>query len=142
MSNAAIFWPMFALVLLTAMVLVRLFRSRVRAVRSGSVTTAYFRAFQGGVEPEASVVLARHFTNLFEAPTLFYVACITAMALHAVSPATVVLAWLYVLARAAHSIVHLGRNRLKYRIRAYFTSWLILLALWIELAVRIATGTA
>jgi len=141
MSNAALFWPMLALVLLSAVVLVLLFRSRVKAVRGGSVTAAYYRTFQGGAEPEASAVLARHFANLFEAPTLFYVACTTAMALHAVTPTAVVIAWLYVIARAAHSVIHLGRNRLRYRIQAYYVSWLILLTLWIDIGVQIATGT-
>lgn len=140
MTNAMIFWPMLAMVLLTTVVLGRLFRSRVSAVRSGLVTAAYFRTFQGGVEPETSAVLARHFANLLEAPTLFYVACLAAMVLHDVTPATVMLAWLYALARAVHTVVHLGRNRLKYRIRAYFSSWLILLALWIHVAVQAATG--
>lgn len=142
MSNAALFWPMFALVLLTASVLVRLFRSRVQAVRSGSVTAAYFRSFRGGIEPERSAVLARHFANLHEAPTLFYAACITAIALHDVVPASVGLAWLYVLARAAHTFVHLGQNRLRYRIWSYFASWLILLALWLQIALSAALGSA
>jgi len=140
MSNAALVWPMFAMVLLTASVLVRLFRSRVRAVRSGAVTAGYFRAFQGAVEPEQSAVLSRHFANLFEAPTLFYAGCITAMVLHDVGPVTVVLAWSYVIARALHTTVHLGRNRLKYRIRSYFISWLMLLALWAHLAWSAAMG--
>ena len=117
MSNAALVWPMVALVLLTMAVLVRLFRSRVRAVRDGEVTAAYFRAFQGGTEPESSAIVARHFANLFEAPMLFYVACLAAMVLHAVDPATVGLAWAYVLARVVHTGVHLGRNRLRHRIR-------------------------
>lgn len=142
MSNAAILWPMLALVLLTAFVLVRLFRSRVHAVRSGKVATAYYRAFQGGVEPETSTVASRHFVNLFEAPTLFYVACVVAMVLHDVGLVTVGLAWGYVIARAMHTAIHLGRNRLRHRIRAYFASWIILLALWAHLGLAAAiSGT-
>ena len=38
--------------------------------------TAYYRIYQdqGVPEPESAAKAARHFSNLFEAPTLFYVA--------------------------------------------------------------------
>ena len=72
-------YPMFAMVLLTAFVLATLFRSRVSAVRHGLVSAAYFRIYQGDAEPESSAKRARHFTNLFEAPVLFYVVCLAAI---------------------------------------------------------------
>ena len=48
--------------------------------------------------------------------------------------AMVALAWLYVAARVVHAFVHLGSNRLRLRIRAYFAGWLTLLAMWVLLA--------
>jgi hypothetical protein len=48
------------------------------------------------------------------------------------------LAWGYVLVRFAHAAIHLGPNKLRLRIRAYFTSWLVLVALWTWLAVAVA----
>jgi hypothetical protein len=114
-------YPMFAMVLLTFAVLVKVFRSRVRAVREGKVSAAYFRIYQGEAEPESTAKPARHFANLFEAPVLFYVVCLAAMITHA---------W-----------VHLGGNRLRKRIRAYFFSWLVLLSMWIYLVVGISLGT-
>ena len=65
--------------LLTATVLVIMFRSRARAVREKKISSAYFRTFQGETEPEFIAKPSRHFVNLFEAPTLFYVACLAAM---------------------------------------------------------------
>jgi hypothetical protein len=129
-------FPMFAMVLLTAVVLARLFRSRVRAVREGQLPASYFRIYQGATEPENTAKPARHFTNLFEAPTLFYVACLAAMVTGATGTAMQLLAWLYVAARLIHSYVHLGANRLGLRIRAYFGSWLILMGMWVYLAVH------
>jgi hypothetical protein len=126
-------YPMFAMVLLTAFVLAILFRSRVGAVRQGLVSAAYFRIYQGESEPESSAKRARHFTNLFEAPVLFYVVCLAAMITHLTGVGMQVLAWVYVAARLVHSFVHLGRNRLKHRMRAYFFSWFILIAMWIYL---------
>jgi hypothetical protein len=134
----ALVYPMAALVLLTASVLGILFRSRVRAVREGRVTARYFRIYQGEVEPEETAKPARHFANLFEAPVLFYAGCLAAMVTHDTGVVVQVLAWLYVLARVVHAVIHLGGNRLGRRINAYFAGWLALLALWIHVAVHVA----
>ena len=140
MSELSLVYPMLAMVLLTAVVLVMLFRSRVRMVREGLAPVSYFRTFQGSVEePEYTIKPARHFVNLFEAPTLFYAGCLAAMVAGVTGTVVVVLAWLYVAMRYVHAWIHLGGNRVRYRMRAYFASWLFLLALWITIAVGVAT---
>ena len=134
-------YPMFAMVLLTAAILVTLFRSRVRAVRDKQVTAKYFRLYQGEAEPEASAKASRHFSNLFEAPTLFYVACLAAMVTGQIGTTIVALAWAYVVARLVHAYIHLGSNRLQLRIRAYFASWLVLLSMWVALVLGVSGQT-
>ena len=136
-------YPMFALVLVTATVMVMLFRRRVLAVQEGLITTSYFRIYQdqGVPEPEDAAKAARHFSNLFEAPTLFYVACLAAMIVQQSGLLMVALAWAYVAARIAHAMIHLGSNRLRWRIRVYFVSWVILMAMWVDLIVSVAIGT-
>ncbi len=138
MNDFTLVYPMFAMVLLTATVLVILFRSRMRAVRGGKVNMTYFRIYQGEIEPDETAKPSRHFVNLFEAPTLFYAACVTAMIVHDSAIAVQVLAWLYVAARVAHAIIHLGGNRIRYRLRAYFAGWLVLFAIWIHIAAHVA----
>jgi hypothetical protein len=140
MSDAQLVYPMFALVALTVFVLVTMFRRRVGAVRSEQLSAKYFRVYQGAAEPEASAQASRHFTNLFEAPTLFYVVCVTAIATQQATLAMVVLAWAYVLARVVHAWIHLGANRLTPRIRIYGVSWLILVVMWITLLVNVASS--
>jgi hypothetical protein len=137
---SSLIYPMFAMVLLTATVLVLLFRSRVRAVRENRISAKYFRIYQGEVEPESTAKPARHFTNLFEAPTLFYAACLAAMVTGETGTTFVALAWAYVAARVVHAWVHLGSNRLRLRIRAYFAGWLVLLAMWVLLAWGVSAG--
>lgn len=140
MFLSSLIYPMFAMVLLTATVLVLLFRSRVRAVRENRISAKYFRIYQGEVEPESTAKPARHFTNLFEAPTLFYAACLAAMVTGETGTTFVALAWAYVAARVVHAWVHLGGNRLRLRIRAYFAGWLVLLAMWVLLAWGVSAG--
>jgi hypothetical protein len=140
MDPQLLVYPMGAMVVLAFSVVVRLFRARVRAIRSGEVESAYFRVYQNGAEPADSAKLARHFSNLFEAPVLFYVACLAAMITQQVSVLLLVLAWGYVIARVVHTYVHTGTNRLRQRVNAYFVSWLVLLALWIVLIVSVTAG--
>ena len=142
-SDFSLVYPMFALVLVTATVMVMLFRRRVLAVREGLITTSYFRIYQdqGVPEPEDAAKAARHFSNLFEAPTLFYVACLAAMIVGGSGTLMVGLAWGYVAARIAHATIHLGSNRLRWRIRAYFVSWVILMAMWVDLIVGVAASS-
>jgi hypothetical protein len=132
-----VIYPMFAMVVLTAVVLVTLFRARVAAVRQGQVSLAYFAIYQGAAEPESSAKAARHFANLFETPVLFYVVCLAAIIANVTGVAMQALAWVYVAARVAHAYVHLGGNRIRHRLRVYFISCLILLAMWIYLVAAV-----
>lgn len=138
MNDFRLVYPMFAMVLLTATVLVILFRSRVRAVRDNKVSIKYFRVYQGEIEPEETAKPARHFANLFEAPVLFYAACVTAMVTQDTGMAALILAWTYVAARLLHTYIHLGANRVRHRLRAYFAGWIVLMALWIHIVVHVA----
>ena len=139
MTASNLVFPMAALVLLTFGVVLKLFRSRVRAVREGQASASYFRTYSSGTEPELSAKAARHFTNLFEAPVLFYVVCLAAMIVGPRGNGMVILAWLYVAARYAHAFVHLGANRLRHRIAAYMASWVFLIWMWVNLVVHVAT---
>ena len=133
MKDSALIYPMAAMVALTFSTLVRLFRARSGFVADGTIKASYFKVYQGGAEPESSAKLARHFANQFEAPVLFYVCCLAAMALHATTSLFVALAWIYVMVRAVHAYIHTGKNELKSRIGAYFSSWAILLLMWVVL---------
>jgi hypothetical protein len=137
--NLDLIYPMAAMVLLTFVVLIRMFRSRVRAVRSGEANAGYYKTYQEGGEPRETAQLSRHLANLFEAPTLFYAAGIAGMVTGQNAIAMVVLAWLYVGLRVLHAYIHTGRNKLQPRIKAYFSSWLVILAMWGTLAVGVAT---
>jgi hypothetical protein len=139
MRDHSLVYPMFAMVLLAFSVLVRLFRARKAALASGSVTAGYFKTYQVGAEPAASAQLARNFSNQFEAPVLFYAACVTALALQTQSAIILGLAWAYVVLRVVHCYIHTGTNKLMPRVYAYFLSWIALLALWGAVVVVVVT---
>jgi hypothetical protein len=133
--------PMFALFALTAVLVLRLGFMRLGAVRRREVDWRYYLSYRGADEPERLRVASRHIVNLFEAPLLFYVVCLTTYVTGQTSTLLVVLAWVYVLLRAIHSYVHLTSNILTLRFRVFGLSWLVLIALWAVLGLRLAFGS-
>jgi len=138
--NVDLVYPMAAMVLITFVVLMKMFFARVRAVRAGEADAGYYKTYQEGKEPRAVAQLSRHFVNMFESPTLFYAACITGMLTGQNALLLVTLAWVYVAMRAAHAYVHTGSNSLPPRIKIYFSSWLVLLGMWATLVVGVAAN--
>lgn len=113
---------------------------RMAAARGAAAKTMnpnFYRAQQGGVEPEAAVVAVRHYGNLLELPTLFYPACIALFALNAVSGWALIWAWGYVAARLVQSAVHLSYNNPAHRGLSFVLGLLFVLALWVMLALAV-----
>lgn len=128
------------MVLLTFIVLIRMFRSRVADVKSGATNATYYKTYNEGAETRHSAQLSRHFVNLFEAPVLFYAACVVAMLTGLHAALMISLAWVYVALRVLHTFIHLGQNKIQPRLYAYFSSWIILLAMWGTLVVGVASS--
>ncbi len=129
-------YPMLAMIALTFAVAFYMLVLRVGAVRSGAVSMRYFRVYSGTEPPAAVQQAGRNFSNLFEMPVLFYVACVTALALGYQVPALQTLAWLFVAARLAHSVIHLSYNNVTHRLAAFMLANLFLLLMWALLAIH------
>ncbi|MEP3889448.1 MAG: MAPEG family protein [Hellea sp.] len=126
---------------LTLIVLLALFRARFISVQSGAVRRIYFLTYSTrDTEPEAAIKLSRHFSNIFEAPTLFYIVSLLVMIAEITDFVFFSLAWLYVALRALHAFIHTGANQLRSRIAVYFIGWLVLAAMWAYLLFRATTN--
>jgi hypothetical protein len=136
-SPTVILYPLFAMVLLVAIVLLRLRSMRFAAVRSGTMRAEFYRAYPEGGEPEALRVVSRHYVNLFEMPVLFYAGVILVYVTRQVSWWLIACAWIYVALRYAHSWVHLTSNVVLVRFTLYFTSAFVLLLIWATLFVQL-----
>ncbi|WP_244904480.1 MULTISPECIES: MAPEG family protein [Cellvibrio] len=131
-------YPLFAMVLLTFLVAFRLLFLRIKALKTGSLTLGQFRLNSGDI-PDDITQTARNYSNLFEVPVLFYTAGAIAIAMRVDGSAIIIAAWLFVLARAAHSWIHLTSNNVINRFRAYVVGNLCVMALWGLLLVDHAT---
>ncbi len=136
-APATIFLPVLAVVVLSLLGFFRLMILRVRAGKQRQVKMSYYRAFQGTPEPEDVAAAARHYNNLFEAPVLFYVGCVVAFQMGAVTPVLLAMAWGYVAARVGQSVIHLTTNNVRHRALAFLLGWIFLIALWGRLGAAI-----
>lgn len=140
MTEYSLVYPMAAMVLLTGIVLVRMVRGRLAAVKSGEVDARFYKTYQGDAEPRGAAQNTRHFANLFESPVLFYIACVVAMITGQGTGIIVWLAWAYVACRVAHAFVHMGSNKIPPRMKIYGASWIVLLAMWAVLVVGVTAA--
>ena len=126
--------PMFAMVLLTFAVFVYGLVMRINAVRAGKVHGHYFKVFDPRDRqiPEKILQQKNHVDNLFQVPTLFYAACITAMVVGP-TESMATLAWCFVATRMIHSFIHLTYNNVLHRLPAFILSNIALMVLWIKI---------
>ncbi len=135
-NQASIFVPMLVIVALTFVGFIKMASARAAAVKAGH-PSEYYKAHLGPPEPEATVVAVRHYGNMFELPTLFYAACLTAFVLGAVSTWVLIFAWGYVAARLVQSAVHMTSNNPNQRGGAFVLGVVFMLALWVMLGMAV-----
>lgn len=136
----AILYPMFALALLTALVQVLIPVVRARAAIRGDVKIGDFEFGESSEVPPRVGIPNRNYMNLLEFPILLYVGCLMAYVATDVTPLMVTLAWAFVIARAAHSVIHLTYNRVSHRAIMFGVSNMLLVVLWVEVALHVRTA--
>ncbi len=132
MAPARILYPMAALAGLTFAVLLLIPYARFRAAARGQVMARDFRYGESANVPGEVSLPNRNLMNLLELPVLFYVGCLAFYITGTADTAAVVLAWAYVVLRAAHSAIHLTYNKVFHRLSAFAASNVVLVALWIR----------
>ncbi|MGF6593914.1 MAPEG family protein [Pseudomonas sp. 2835] len=134
MNQGLMFYPALAMILLTVVVLYLMFRGRQSAVKSGALSTAYFKTYDTGEKlPRAVRQTERCFHNLLESTPPFYFLCVALISLAKVDWVFIGLAWAYVACRVLQSLVHVTNNKVGPRSKLFMLSWLVLLAMCVRL---------
>jgi hypothetical protein len=134
--STAIFWPVVVQVALIYVVYYLLFDRRQAAVKAGRVKLSQFR--DNVTEPEETRLLRNNLTNQYELPVLFIAGCIANYATGHAGIVAVLLAWSFVVLRLAHAIIHVGENRMRYRVPMFIAGYAVNGLLWLWLAVNLA----
>jgi hypothetical protein len=135
-QSTAIFWPVIVQVALTYLLYYMLFTRRQAAVKAGKARLSQFR--DNVAEPAETLFLKNNLTNQYELPTLFVAGCIAIYATGHDGVVPVILAWIFVILRIAHAIVHVGQNRLRHRVPIFIAGFVVNGLLWLWLAANIA----
>ncbi|HEX8383679.1 MAG TPA: MAPEG family protein [Sphingomonas sp.] len=141
-SPFALLWPTFALVALIMGVWLTLMVRRLRHVKKNPPTRETFASGDAArryFEPVETP--ADNLANLFEMPVLFFALVPLLLMFRQVTTAQLILAWLFVILRAAHSLIHLGPNVVKWRFQVYLASAALLFAMWIGFFVDALAGS-
>jgi len=136
MEATAIFWPMIAHVALVYGVYALIALRRKRAVEAGSARISQFR--ENRDEPLESLFVRNNLANQFELPVLFHACCLALFASGGVGTVVLILAWIFVVSRYVHAVIHVTTNRIRHRQPAFAGGFLALGAMWVALAVHIA----
>lgn len=123
-------YPLFIQVLLTFAMALLTFRARVKAVKSSEVSPSYFKHNKGKA-PEQMLRYDDHYQNQFELPVLFYTLIALLIITENSQTAFIVGAWLFVITRIVHSVIHIQTNQVLHRMKAFVAGFYILLAMWI-----------
>ena len=130
------------LVLLTFAVSVKMFLSRTREMRQK-------RIHPGAVSTSADMAArlqdtqaADNFRNLFEVPILFYALTAVALATSSIPPWLAYGAWIFVILRFVHSIIHCTYNNVTHRFTVYLLSFVLLVGLWVAFALSAISRSA
>lgn len=130
------FYPMFAMVILSIGVALYLFSLRVRLSKAGEVDPRVFKLNKSKDIPDVLVQTSNNFSNLFEIPVLFYAACLAAIVTSQQTITLQILAWLFVLSRIIHTYIHLTRNKIIPRLFAFISGVILVLIMWIVLLLQ------
>ncbi len=137
-SQNLIVLPVAVQTLLTFIVLLTMARGRKRSMRAQGRTPQDL-ALATAVDWDAAARKAsNNYVNLFELPVLFYAVAAFALITRMVDVYMLGLAWVFVLSRVVHSIVHLTTNVVRWRGSAFLVSFLAVAAMWVLLLWRVA----
>jgi hypothetical protein len=141
MNQVAILYPVFVQVFLTFAVLLSLAVARGRAIKTMDRPRGNPDLAMGRVRwPDDATKRAANFRNQFELPVLFYAVVAFALIVKGADLLMLILAWLFVLTRAIHAVIHVGPNKVRWRTPAFALGCLIMMLMWAKLALHVATA--
>ena len=139
MTVQMVLLPVFVQVALTFAMLFWMASARTRSVKSGE-TKIRDIALGQSAWPTRAQQISNNYASQFQIPVLFYVIVILALFTRTADFIFVVLSWLFVLARIAHTYVHATSNHVPTRFNVFAVGVFVLIAMWVWFALKIFTA--
>lgn len=118
------------------------FKVRRTAILKKEADFRYYKSYSDKSKvPRKLLIWERHVDHQFQLPVVFLITGVAQM--QVLSNTSLVLsltlAWAFVVSRLVHSFVHLGSNKILLRATAYALGGLMILAMWAQMLIHIAT---
>lgn len=136
MTVQMVLLPVFVLVLLSFILMFRMFSVRTGAIKNREVRVSEVAVGQKAWPAKAAQV-SNAYSNQFELPVLFFVLIALALPLRQADLIIVLLSWVFVVTRYIHAGVYATSNNLKARFSAFAAGALVLLIMWVYFALKI-----
>jgi len=129
MPQTAIFGPFFAMIFLTLLVWIYMYIRRIAFIEGNKISSQDLAApgALAGLSPPTVNNPSDNLKNLFEIPVLFYALTLYLFLVKEVDAAYVAAAWIFVVFRLLHSVVHCTVNIIMLRFWLYLIA---ALAIW------------
>ena len=139
MESVSILGPVFVLVLWTCVIQMWMFATRIPAMTAAGIDAqeAERTAHIADRLPKQVQWKADNYNHLLEHPTIFYATALALAIAGLGSGLNVVLAWIYVVLRIGHSIVHTTSNVVMVRFGFFLASSLALIAMAVNGALQV-----
>ena len=132
------FYPMFAMILLTTIIGLIAFKIRYQAVQNKELGFKYFQVMEGEGIPQKVKQSTRCINNMFEVPVLFYVIATLSIVLEETGLLQQTLAWGFVFFRGIHAYILLTYNNVLHRMLAYWCAFFSMLSMWFVVVINIS----
>jgi hypothetical protein len=137
MTNQPLIIPLLVQVALTFVVWTWLLLARIESMRRNRVSIQSLATREGQERLSDVMKVSDNFENQFEIPVLFYALLVTLMFTYHSDATYLICAWLFVLTRAIHAIIHCTVNNVALRFTAHFLGSAILGAMWVRFAIQV-----
>lgn len=131
MNSNSILYPIFFMFLLIIVTVIRNLFCRILLFTQKKVKISDLKEVRLEAFPEKAVYLTKNISNLYEMPVLFFVICLIALTKEFTDPIFISLAWIYVILRSVHTLIHTTYNNLLHRVIPFVLSNVVLVCMWI-----------
>jgi len=138
MNQEAILIPFLSLMVLTICVWAYMYSLRLSYLMRNKINPQDISTTKKLIKiiPEKVNFPAENLNNLFELPVLFYASCIYMYVTNSVDAIYLTLAYLFLILRVGHSVIHCTYNKVMHRFYLYLGSsillWLIIIRAFIN----------
>ena len=126
-------YPLLIQVGLTFLVWLRMYQTRLAEIQARQIDPNELATRRDSRRLLKNTAAADNFSNQFELPVLFYLAIMLALTLMLQDRVIVFLAWVFVILRVAHAIIHLSYNNVTHRFLVYVAGGLAVIGMWVRL---------